>query len=293
MTGRGYIPDSYLNMKKIIITLLSISLCIACNSIAQKTVVQKISKQDSIILSNAKSTIIQGQKDTYINTLKYFLNTPYVGGTLDINTKEKLVINLRELDCLTFVENALSLYLCSQKEIINPDNFAKYIKELRYRSGKIKDYSSRLHYSSDWIYDNVNKGIIKDVTKELDGIDFKPSVGFMSSHPQKYKSLKDGKLVPEIKNIEKNINGREYYYIPKKDVANIEDKLQDGDIIFITTDIKGLDISHVGFAIKQGTETHLLHASSYHKKVTISEKTLYNYLIGIKHDTGIIVCRLK
>ena len=40
---------------------------------------------------------------------RYFLETPYVGGTLDINPQEKLVVNLREFDCVTFVDNVIAL----------------------------------------------------------------------------------------------------------------------------------------------------------------------------------------
>jgi hypothetical protein len=38
-----------------------------------------------------------------------FLGTPYVAATLENGLEEKLVINLRELDCTTFVENCLAL----------------------------------------------------------------------------------------------------------------------------------------------------------------------------------------
>ena len=40
---------------------------------------------------------------------RYFLETPYVGGTLDINPQEELVVNLREFDCVTFVDNVIAL----------------------------------------------------------------------------------------------------------------------------------------------------------------------------------------
>ena len=42
---------------------------------------------------------------------RYFIETPYVGGTLDINPQEELVVNLREFDCVTFVDNVIALAL--------------------------------------------------------------------------------------------------------------------------------------------------------------------------------------
>lgn len=278
-------------MRKLIITTLVCISAFACSSKAQKEDNTNFNKQNSKLFVQYAKQLETSSNIIDVYTL--FLKTPYVGGTLDINNREKLVINLGELDCLTFVENGIALYSCKAQNTITEIQFANNIKNLRYRNGEIKDYTSRLHYSSDWIYDNISKGMVKDVTKELGGRKFEPNVSFMSTHPSKYKALKDGQLVPTIKTIEKKINQRQYYYIPKKNVANIQNKLHDGDIIFITTDYKGLDISHVGFAIIKDKTTHLLHASSTHKKVIISEKSLHNYLAGIKHDTGIIVCRLK
>ena len=38
-----------------------------------------------------------------------FLDTPYVAATLENGADEKMVVNLRELDCTTFAENTLAL----------------------------------------------------------------------------------------------------------------------------------------------------------------------------------------
>ncbi len=44
---------------------------------------------------------------------KFFLGTPYVVGTLETKRGEHLVVNLREFDCVTFVENVVALaWLC-------------------------------------------------------------------------------------------------------------------------------------------------------------------------------------
>jgi hypothetical protein len=40
---------------------------------------------------------------------KFFLGTPYVAGILETKKAEHLVVNLREHDCVTFVENVVAL----------------------------------------------------------------------------------------------------------------------------------------------------------------------------------------
>ena len=44
-----------------------------------------------------------------VETGRFFLDTPYKGGTLDGEGVEELVVNLREMDCVTFVDNVLAL----------------------------------------------------------------------------------------------------------------------------------------------------------------------------------------
>ena len=97
---------------------------------------------------------------------RYFLETPYVGGTLDINPQEKLVVNLREFDCVTFVDNVIALARLDKYEEQSIPQFQKNLQEIRYRNGKIVDYTSRLHYSSDWLYEMTCLNLLEDITKE-------------------------------------------------------------------------------------------------------------------------------
>jgi len=51
-----------------------------------------------------------------------------------------------------------------------------------------------------------------------------------------------------------------------------------------------LDVTHTGFAIWQGEQLHLMHASTS-GEVVISKKPLREYLKGIKKNMGILVVR--
>jgi hypothetical protein len=70
------------------------------------------------------------------------------------------------------------------------------------------------------------------------------------------------------------------------------DKIEQGDVLLITTNIKGLDTSHLGFAYKKGGVVYLMHASSSAKKVVISSQPLKEYMAGIRSQTGIMVGRV-
>lgn len=221
-----------------------------------------------------------------------FIDAPYVGATLEIYKEERLVINLKELDCTTFAENCLALMRTIKKNDPKVQTFYNELKLIRYRSGKIDGYPSRLHYFSDWIFDNQKKKIVQDVTGSFKASDFTPQVNFMSKNPEKYPMFKGHpEFIKKMNKYEKIISGRKLKYIPKGKIAENEHYIQDGDIIGITTNIEGMDIMHVVIAIKQGKETHLIHASLQHHKVLISEETLADYVNSRKTATGIIVAR--
>ncbi len=223
---------------------------------------------------------------------KSFIGTEYVAHTLEKGERESLVINLTGLDCTTFLENCL---VFARLIKMGGTNFGEYRKQLqfeRYRNGKINEYPSRLHYFTDWIFDAQKKRIVKDITKEIRGIPYKKKINFMTTHRNAYPQLSNNKYFEEIGKIEKKLNRRKLYYIPQKEISKIENKIQSGDLIAITTSIKGLDISHVGIAIKMPDgRIHYLHAPDVGQKVQITEMPLADYIAAHKTQTGIIVCR--
>jgi hypothetical protein len=220
------------------------------------------------------------------------LNTPYVAQTLEGNPTEKLVVDLQALDCMTFVENCLALSRAARSPKPSYKEFVSQLQSIRYRAGKLDGYTSRLHYTSDWIADNADMKIIEDVTFTLGGKPFRPQVNFMSTHPEQYPALQaNPQDVKRIEKIEQKINQRTAYYLPKKDIRSRQSQIRDGDIIAFTTSLPGLDISHLGIAYRKQGRLHFIHASTRHKKVVVHPHSLTDYCNGISTNTGIIVLR--
>jgi len=224
---------------------------------------------------------------------KSFIGTNYLAHSLEAEGDEQLVINLTGLDCNTFLENSLVLARCIKEGDTSFQNYQNELQFIRYRGGVIDGYPSRLHYFSDWIYDNVAKGVIGDVTKEIGGQKIKFKINFMSTHPDSYKQLEENPdFIPIIQDQEKKIGCRDYYYIPKQELKSKEEKINNGDLLAITTTVKGLDIGHVGIAVKmEDGRIHLLHAPHENTNVQISEEPLSDYLMKYKRHSGVIVLR--
>lgn len=220
-----------------------------------------------------------------------FLGTDYVGGTLDKDMTERLVVNLQGLDCVTFVENCLTFARCLKRGKTTFDDYKNELETIRYRDGVLDGYGSRLHYFCDWIYNNETKGIVKNISQEIGGVAYNKKIDFMSSHLKSYKQLSDKSNVEMIQIAEEAINSRDYYYIPTKKISSVYDKLQNGDIIATTTTISGLDVTHTGYVYKDETGTYFLHASLKYKKVLVSANELQQYIEEDSKKTGIMVAR--
>jgi hypothetical protein len=222
-----------------------------------------------------------------------FLGTEYVAGTLDENPdEEELVIKVTGLDCVTFVENALVMSRLIKKGKTNIEDYENELEFIRYRDGDNTGYTSRLHYFTDWIYNNEEKGVVKDITYDIGGIPYKKNINFMTNHTDAYKQLKgNDENICIMSGIEDDMNNREMFYIPKSEVDDYYDLLQTGDIIATTTNIGGLDVTHTGLIYKENGNTYFMHASSKANEVIISSEELKEYLKKNKRQSGIIVAR--
>ena len=224
---------------------------------------------------------------------------PYVAHTLEVNDSEQLVVNTRQLDCTTLVETVVALTMCVQQEKRSFDDYMAMLKRLRYRDGICTDYTSRLHYFSDWINDKVKMNLVWDIqgpNPPFTAVQ-KLRIDYMSQHPDAYKALQaHPEFIPVIREQEKALTGKSYRYIPKTEVKNtalLRQTVKNGDIIAITCNKTGLDIAHLGFAVWRKDGLHLLNASLLHKKVVEEPMTLYQYLQKHSSFTGIRVIRIK
>lgn len=223
---------------------------------------------------------------------KSFLGTDYVANTLEQPGEEHLVINLRGLDCVSFYENSLVFARCIKMNKTTFEDYKAELQFIRYRGGVIEGYPSRLHYSSDYFFDNQKKKVLKVITESIGGVRYQKPINFMSTHPESYRQLKEQpELIPVIRAQEEAINKRTLYHIPTKVVPKVASKIHDGDILGITTDIPGMDVSHTGIALWQNGQLHLLHAPLTGSKVQISEKPLAAYLAASPKRLGIMVAR--
>jgi hypothetical protein len=229
---------------------------------------------------------------------RQLLERPYVAHTLEVNDREQLVVNTRELDCTTLVETVTALTLCARRQQYTYRDYCRTLTAMRYRNGRIDGYTSRLHYFTDWIVENQKAGIVEEIQQPNPPFTQVQTVrvSYMSRHPQSYKALRNHpELVGEIARTERQISGLRFRFIPKAAVTDskaMRQAVHEGDIIAITCNKPGLDIAHLGFAVWHSDGLHLLNASQLHKKVVEEPMTLRQYLSKHPSHTGIRIIRI-
>lgn len=228
-----------------------------------------------------------------------FMGRPYVAHTLEVADPEQLVVNTRQLDCTTLVENVTALTLCAYRNLYSWRDYLNALVEMRYRQGRLDSYTSRLHYFTDWIEDNTKKELVTEIQQPEPPFTAVQTinVSYMSRHPEAYKALKaHPEMVAVIAAQEDSLNGRTYRFIPKSEVRDtkaLRGAVRGGDIIAITCSKPGLDIAHLGFAVWRQDGLHLLNASQLHKKVVEEPMTLGQYLSKHPSHTGIRIIRIQ
>lgn len=221
---------------------------------------------------------------------RWFVGADYVPGTLEV-APERLVINLEQFDCVTYVESMLAIARVLDQPEPTFDAFARELQTIRYRNGTMSDYASRLHYFSEWLSDNEQLGIVRNITQELGGVVLDEPIDFMSSNRAQYRALEPEEVLEQIRAIERALSDRTLYYIPKGRIASIASRIRDGDVIAATSSIRGLDIAHTGFAIWIEGRLHFMNAPLVGRSVEISELPLAERISHISGQDGIMVAR--
>ena len=225
---------------------------------------------------------------------RQLLGTPYVAHTLE-GDQEMLTINIHELDCLTFIETLYSLTRATLNRRYSWRDFAANIENVRYRGGEMGDYSSRIHYISEWIIDNHIRGNLVEITPDLPHVDYMiKNIDYMTHHTDSYRQLKnDSVMVEKIRRYE--LRRHRFPYVKRSWLNDkaVKAALRSGDFVSLVTKTEGLDVSHNGIIIVDDKgDPYLLDASMSGGKVMLEGKPLFKYLERSKTNIGIRVFRM-
>jgi hypothetical protein len=222
------------------------------------------------LLSEARGIAEIGEGIAFISGR--FLGTPYQERTLvgDVATPEVFVVNLAAVDCFTFIDYVEAMRLSGSFK-----GFMVNLRRVRYRGGRVA-YTARNHFFTDWI--GATPRHVKDVTAAV-------GRGREVTARKELNRKADGGLF--LSGI--GIRARQVTYIPAVSIGGeVTRGLATGDYIGVYTEEAGLDVSHVGIVIREGSSLLLRHASSQEGFRRVIDSDLAGYLA---EKPGIVVLR--
>lgn len=201
---------------------------------------------------------------------KYDTLTPY--SNVVRGASEEFIIDFTGLDCVTYVEAVLAMAHADSY-----DSFRKNLQNIRYARGEVS-YGARNHYmTADWV--PHNRGFVNDVTDALS--DFRAQT-----------VRKTLRLIDRDADGTKEAQPAEITFIPKGEISAIKGKIENGDIIIITSSRDDLDVRHTGLAEWHNGELYLRHAKQG-KETQRDNTPLIPYLMGNRQFSGIQIIRPK
>ena len=237
------------------------------------------------------------QQTTDVSSLISFyadrqLGITYKGGLLDEPDEEKLVVTLGGSDCVIYVEMSLAMAMTTLQSRTSYDAFRDNLTFIRYREGEIDGYPSRLHYFSDWLITNQEKGLLAILFQE-DGLPVIDPPDFMTQNRENYRHLADDdSMFNKIRSMEERLSQRRLVYIPQDRIPEFEHRFETGDILAFVTTIDGLDITHTGLVKMDGDRAGFYHASMT-GSVIVDPNTIHHYTVNRRNINGIVVARLQ
>ncbi|MEA9390406.1 N-acetylmuramoyl-L-alanine amidase-like domain-containing protein [Acerihabitans sp. TG2] len=201
-----------------------------------------------------------------------FLDTPYHANRLigSLAEQERLVADVSGVDCFTLLD-----YVCALAKSHSHSAFIHHLQAIRYQGGEV-NFLKRNHFFSDWF-----------ARKPANAVDITDKLSADAITVTKHLNRKgiDEEFIPGLGIVE-----REIHYIPTEKIDDdVIAKLNSGDLMGIYSKSHGLDVSHVGFCIKDPDGVYFRNASSLEQNMKVVDSPFERYLTN---KLGIVVLRV-
>lgn len=246
----------------------------------------------------ADRSIPLGLASAHVATLAQ--GTPYEAHLLDAYVRagdglvtEPLTLSLTRFAPNSFVESCVAVARAARVGGTPTwKGFGREVERMRYRNGLRGDYTTRLHYFGEWIADGDKRCLVRDMGFALGGVEDKRPLRYMTEHRDSYAALADDRVFKSIQEMEKRLDNVSRRVIPTARIAQVEDRIQNGDVIGFATSTPGLDVTHCGVAVRDSRGVlRVAHAPLTGGGVEVCKHSLPEYVASLRDATGIMVAR--
>ena len=228
------------------------------------------------------------------------VGTPYEAHLLDAYLRpgdgpvtEPLTLSLTRFASNSFVESCVAVARAARVGGTPTwKGFGREVERMRYRAGLRGDYTTRLHYFSEWVADGDQRSLLRDIGFALGGVEDKRPLRFMTEHRDTYVALANDRVFKSVEEMEKRLDNVSRRVIPTARIAEVQDRIQNGDVIGFATNTPGLDVTHCAIAVrdKRGV-LRVAQPSLNGGVVEVSRVSLPEYVAQLRDASGIMIAR--
>ena len=240
-----------------------LSVCLATLVLSAPIYSQSEEEINAYLKENGASQIVF--KENLRKTVLDTIGTPYVDGPLGVGQSGKYdtdpLINLRKVDCVTYVEQTVAMATAQSYE-----DLVRNLQKIRYKGGQI-DFETRNHFMiSDWIRNN---GWCTDVTAKLP-VETERITRKISKKEFFVKVNAPG-LGSDVQDEDVTLQ-----VVPPEFTASAEAGIPDGSLIVFVGKVDWLFALHCGVYLRdEDGKGSLVHASSKAGQVVAMPLTKY------------------
>ncbi|MFD8248827.1 DUF1460 domain-containing protein [Nocardia sp. NPDC059691] len=230
-------------------------------------------KLDELLSLRAQAPASASKAELIELLSRRFLGTPYGANMLvgSATQPEQLVIDLRRVDCFTFLDYVEALTRSTDRE-----QFTTNLIRTRYAGGHV-DFQQRKHFFTDW--SNVTDVAATDITATL-------STAAVTVTEHLNAKADGGTYLPGLPVVDRAIT-----YIPSAAVGqDVVSGLRTGDYIGAYADQPGLDVTHVGIFVMTDAGPVFRNASSLAGNDKVVDSPFAEY---VRSTPGIVVLRAR
>ena len=168
---------------------------------------------------------------------RHFLGFPYKPFPLigSADSPEVFAASLDGFDCVTYIETVLAL-----ARGVSVDGFITWLRKIRYEQGCV-EWKRRNHYMTGWMRNNLRDGTICHISAStVPTVTRERVLNVLPGLPARRTTIK---------------------LVPKSALARLARGLCNGELIFVASARKNLDVFHAGIIVRSGNRLLIRHAS--------------------------------
>lgn len=263
-----------------LMAIFSLSIFLSFSMRAESIPATKPCKADSLMAVRLMQASFEAGRDVTVGQRVAAAALSLVGSVCDTDTCDGAMF-LNFSRSMTFPNLCLAAAKTSALNFRRVSDFFEAFTGVDCRKGEYDGFTSRFHYGSDWIMDNIYRGNFKELTETYSGgATFRTkSLDYVTRNRGLYPELADSVTFERMRMIEMGYRTHKIPHLKKETVNRkwLAEDIRQGDILVLLSGRQDYDVYDIGVVVIHEDGPHLLHLDPVTRTVVVEPDPLNRY----------------